>query len=47
MANSIYLKIIGKSHGDISKGCSTLGSIGNKYQHGHEDKIFVYSFDYD
>ena len=47
MANSIYLKIIGKSQGDISKGCSSLGSIGNKYQHGHEDQIFVYSFDYD
>ncbi|HDU8610126.1 TPA: Hcp family type VI secretion system effector [Morganella morganii] len=47
MANSIYLKIKGTSQGDISKGCSTYDSIGNKYQNGHEDQIYVYSFDYD
>lgn len=47
MANSIYLKIKGTSQGDISKGCSTYDSIGNKYQSGHEDQIYVYSFDYD
>lgn len=47
MANSIYLKVIGKSQGDISKGCSTPDSIGNKSQLRHEDQIYVYSFDYD
>jgi type VI secretion system Hcp family effector len=31
----------------ISQGCSSLDSIGNKYQLGHEDQIFIYSFDHD
>lgn len=47
MANLIYLKIKGTSQGSISKGCSTYDPIGNKYQHGHEDQVYVYSFDYD
>lgn len=47
MANSIYLTITGNKQGLISKGCSTYESIGNKYQHGHEDQIFIYSFDHD
>ncbi|CDM89125.1 Hcp family type VI secretion system effector [Xenorhabdus bovienii] len=47
MANSIYLTINGSKQGLISAGCSTYDSIGNKYQEGHEDQIFVYSFDHD
>ncbi|OTA20506.1 hypothetical protein Xbed_01310 [Xenorhabdus beddingii] len=39
MANSIYVTIKGKNQGLISQGCSTLDSIGNKFQMGHEDQI--------
>ncbi|MBN3115693.1 Hcp family type VI secretion system effector [Pectobacterium brasiliense] len=42
MANIIYLKMTGEKQGLISSGCSTLESIGNKYQSSHEDEIFVY-----
>ncbi|MDE1480656.1 Hcp family type VI secretion system effector [Xenorhabdus bovienii] len=41
MANIIYLKLQGKKQGLISGGCSTVDSIGNKYQKGHEDEILV------
>ncbi|KGM28394.1 Hcp1 family type VI secretion system effector [Photorhabdus luminescens] len=47
MANTIYLTITGKKQGLISSGCSTYDSIGNKYQTGHENEIYVYSFDHD
>ncbi|MCC8379973.1 Hcp family type VI secretion system effector [Xenorhabdus sp. PB30.3] len=46
MANSIYVTIKGKLQGLISQGCSTLDSIGNKYQLGHEDQIFVLQFNH-
>ncbi|MFP9229355.1 Hcp family type VI secretion system effector [Pectobacterium cacticida] len=41
MANLIYASINGQKQGLISSGCSTLDSIGNRYQAGHEDQIQV------
>ncbi|MDC9591377.1 Hcp family type VI secretion system effector [Xenorhabdus sp. XENO-10] len=41
MANIIYLKLQGNKQGLISSGCSTIDSIGNKFQKGHEDEILV------
>ncbi|MBC8954920.1 Hcp family type VI secretion system effector [Xenorhabdus sp. PB62.4] len=41
MANIIYLKMMGNKQGLISSGCSTVDSIGNKFQKGHEDEILV------
>ncbi|MDC9623166.1 Hcp family type VI secretion system effector [Xenorhabdus sp. XENO-7] len=41
MANIIYLKLQGNKQGLISSGCSTIESIGNKFQKGHEDEILV------
>ncbi|CAQ83559.1 conserved hypothetical protein [Photorhabdus asymbiotica] len=32
MANLIYLTIKGKTQGLLSSGCSSIDSIGNKYQ---------------
>ncbi|BES83096.1 hypothetical protein PEC302107_01960 [Pectobacterium araliae] len=46
MANNIYVTIKGKRQGLISGGCGTTHSIGNKYQIGHEDQIFVLQFDH-
>ena len=45
MANIIYLKLEGKQQGLISRGCCTSDSIGNKYQSGKEDYIFITEFD--
>lgn len=42
MANLIYATITGQQQGLISAGCSTLDSIGNKFQSGHEDEMFIY-----
>ena len=42
MANIIYLSLNGDKQGLISAGCSTMASIGNLHQSGHEDEIFVY-----
>lgn len=42
MANIIYMTIDGEKQGKISERCSSLDSIGNKYQSGHENEIFVY-----
>lgn len=41
MANLIYLTLQGKQQGLISRGCGTLDSIGNRYQAGKQDSIFV------
>ncbi|CDL86642.1 Hcp family type VI secretion system effector [Xenorhabdus cabanillasii] len=46
MSYMIYLTLNGKKQGLISAGCSTLDSIGNRYQKGHEDKIQVLSLDH-
>ncbi|MCW2257772.1 type VI secretion system Hcp family effector [Providencia alcalifaciens] len=42
MANIIYLKLQGNKQGLISRGCSTMDSIGNKFQNGHEDEILIH-----
>ncbi len=42
MSNLIYLSVTGEKQGLISAGCSSLDSIGNKYQSAHENEIFVY-----
>ncbi|MEH0835071.1 Hcp family type VI secretion system effector [Pectobacterium cacticida] len=42
MANIIYLSLSGDKQGLISAGCSTMASVGNLHQSGHEDEIFVY-----
>lgn len=42
MANIIYLKLQGNKQGLISKGCSAIDSIGNKFQKGHEDEILIH-----
>lgn len=41
----IYLKIMGEQQGDISQGCGSEQSSGNRYQLGHEDEIYVFSLD--
>lgn len=46
MANNIYLSVTGKKQGLISAGCGTLDSIGNKYQSGHKDQIFILQFEH-
>ncbi|MCG3463395.1 Hcp family type VI secretion system effector [Xenorhabdus bovienii] len=47
MANLIYATIKGKKQGLISTACSTFDSIGNKYQSGHENEIFIISFEHE
>lgn len=44
MSNVIYLSIEGEKQGLISKGCGTIDSIGNRFQQGKEDKIFVIEY---
>ncbi|MDX7986200.1 Hcp family type VI secretion system effector [Xenorhabdus sp. 12] len=46
MSYMIYLTLNGKKQGLISAGCSTLESIGNRYQKGHEDQIQVLSLNH-
>ena len=41
MAHPIYLTLTGKIQGLISAGCSSVDSIGNRYQAGHEDEILI------
>lgn len=41
MSCLIYLTLEGDQQGLISSGCSTLDSIGNRYQSGHENQIQV------
>ncbi|HEC5281165.1 TPA: type VI secretion system tube protein Hcp [Enterobacter cloacae] len=43
MSNLIYLTLEGDIQGNISAGCSSQASVGNRYQLGHEDEIFVFS----
>ncbi|TKY81152.1 Hcp family type VI secretion system effector [Pectobacterium polonicum] len=41
MSHLIYLTLEGDQQGLISSGCSTVNSIGNRYQSGHENQIQV------
>ncbi|WP_421550252.1 type VI secretion system tube protein TssD [Kluyvera intermedia] len=43
MSDIIYLRITGETQGNISAGCGTYASVGNRWQHGHEDEIFSFS----
>lgn len=47
MANRIYASVSGKNQGLISAGCSTFDSIGNRFQHGHENEIMVLYFEHE
>lgn len=41
MSHLIYLTLEGDQQGLLSSGCSTMDSIGNRYQQGHEDQIQI------
>lgn len=43
MSDLLYLKITGEKQGNISSGCGTYESVGNRWQVSHEDEIFVFS----
>ncbi|HCB4954556.1 type VI secretion system tube protein TssD [Salmonella enterica] len=43
MSDLVYLKVIGEKQGDISSGCGTCESVGNRWQRGHEDEIFAFA----
>lgn len=43
MSNIVYLKLIGEQQGDISDGCGTTASVGNRWQQNHVNEIFVFS----
>ncbi|WP_407202268.1 type VI secretion system tube protein TssD [Citrobacter koseri] len=43
MGNIVYLTIAGELQGAISDGCGSTASVGNRWQTGHEDEIFVFS----
>lgn len=42
MAEAIYMTLNGEKQGLLSQGCSTVASIGNKFQVGHRDQILIY-----
>lgn len=46
MSSIIYLELTGDKQGLISSGCSSLQSIGNRSQLGHEDQIQVLSLNH-
>lgn len=46
MSDVKYLTLKGKKQGLISANCSTIDSIGNRYQAGHKDQIQVLSLNY-
>lgn len=43
MGDLIYLKITGEQQGNISSGCGTSASVGNRWQKNHPDEIFAFS----
>lgn len=44
MGDIIYLSVAGEQQGAISEGCSSIASVGNRWQTGHENEIFVLAF---
>lgn len=44
MSEIVYLMVSGQQQGAISDGCGTIASVGNRWQIGHEDEIFTFSF---
>lgn len=47
MSNNIYLSINGNVQGNISAGCSSYDSLGNKYQSSHLNEILVIASKFD
>jgi len=43
MSHIVYLRINGERQGNISAGCGTEASIGNRWQLGHENEIMCLS----
>lgn len=43
VSDLVYLRITGEKQGDISSGCGSYASIGNRWQIGHEDQILAFS----
>ncbi|HFK4062890.1 TPA: type VI secretion system tube protein TssD [Kluyvera ascorbata] len=43
MSDIVYLTLSGERQGNISTGCGTQRSVGNRYQLGHEDQIFIFN----
>lgn len=46
MDNSVFMTIKGATQGFITEGAFTPDSVGNIYQNGHEDEIFIQDFNY-
>ncbi|QUJ69699.1 Hcp family type VI secretion system effector (plasmid) [Photobacterium sp. GJ3] len=44
MASTAFISITGEKQGNISQGCNTQNSMGNKFQDNHEDEITVLSY---
>jgi type VI secretion system Hcp family effector len=42
VSNVIYLTLTGERQGEISAGCGTEKSIGNRFRYRHENEILVY-----
>jgi type VI secretion system secreted protein Hcp len=47
MPTPAYLTIEGVNQGNITQGSSTMDSVGNVYQEGHEDEILVEAFSHE
>lgn len=43
MGDIVYLSVTGEQQGTISDGCGSTGSVGNRWQIGHEDEIFIFA----
>lgn len=43
MSDIVYLRITGETQGNISSGCGTQASVGNRWQTGHEDEIYAFA----
>lgn len=43
MGDLIYLMVTGEQQGEISSGCGTDASVGNRWQENHPDEIFSFS----
>lgn len=47
MSHVIYLTLEGDKQGLLSSGCSTVDSIGNRYQTGHENQIQIFGLNHE
>ena len=46
MPTQAYIAITGEKQGNITAGCNTSDSMGNKYQQDHSDESTVIAFDH-